>query len=255
MEPRLTEFSYGFCVTEEFANGVDAGLKAAPYFPSLYAEGKLGGGFDVQIGSALFLQFKLADELTRRSARETKLGLLEPPFFRFSLHRRDLSNQHQMLIELEGEVGNQVYYIAPSFAVISELDKAFQAKEVVVRSLMFSPTEIGPLPDDKYHNVSFSAGADSGWFLSKPKRIAAHRSREVLRRAFKQPIALEGGDSLEWLYEMAVKMRRIVRRFDGSAKLSDSRADVFPRHDLLMQVAYLARTHFGCELFVPAKPK
>ena len=42
MEKRLTEFSYGYCVTEEFANGMDAGLKAAPYFPSLYVEGKSG---------------------------------------------------------------------------------------------------------------------------------------------------------------------------------------------------------------------
>jgi hypothetical protein len=42
METRLTEFSYGYCVTEEFANGMGAGLKAAPYFPSLYIEGKAG---------------------------------------------------------------------------------------------------------------------------------------------------------------------------------------------------------------------
>jgi hypothetical protein len=27
METRLTEFSYGYCVTEEFANGMGAGLK------------------------------------------------------------------------------------------------------------------------------------------------------------------------------------------------------------------------------------
>jgi hypothetical protein len=57
MEARLTEFSYGYCVTEELANGTGPGFKAAPYFPSLYAEGKEGGGFDVQLGSALFLQF------------------------------------------------------------------------------------------------------------------------------------------------------------------------------------------------------
>lgn len=86
MEARLTEFSYGYCVTEELANGAGPGFKAAPYFPSLYAEGKEGGGFDVQLGSALFLQFKLSDELTRRNANETKLGLLNPTFFRFSLH-------------------------------------------------------------------------------------------------------------------------------------------------------------------------
>jgi hypothetical protein len=49
METRLTEFSYGYCVTEELANGMGPVLKAAPYFPSLLAEGKPGGGFDVRI--------------------------------------------------------------------------------------------------------------------------------------------------------------------------------------------------------------
>ncbi len=107
MEPTLTEFSYGYCVTEDFANGMGTGLKAAPYFPSLYAEGKIGGGFDVRIGSALFLQFKLCEELTRRSAKETQKGLLNPPFFRFWLHKRNRSAQHQMLIDLENQPGNQ----------------------------------------------------------------------------------------------------------------------------------------------------
>jgi hypothetical protein len=111
MEARLTEFSYGYCVTEELANGMGPGFKAAPYFPSLYLEGQEGGGFDVKIGSALFLQFKLSEELTRRSARETQRGLLEPTFYRFWLHRRDRSPQHRLLIELESK-GNQVYYIA-----------------------------------------------------------------------------------------------------------------------------------------------
>lgn len=91
METRLTEFSYGYCVTEELANGSGTGLKAAPYFPSLYAEGKKGGGFDVKIGSALFLQFKLCEEMRRRTALETQRGLLQPPFFRFWLHRKDRS--------------------------------------------------------------------------------------------------------------------------------------------------------------------
>src|SRR5690349_10920803 len=113
MDPTLTEFSYGYCVTEEFANGSGTGLKAAPYFPNLYAEGQIGGGYDVRIGSALFLQFKLTDVLTRRSARETREGLLEPPFSRFWLHRRDRSSQHQLLIDLEQQPGSQVYYIAP----------------------------------------------------------------------------------------------------------------------------------------------
>ena len=154
MESALTEFSYGYCVTEEFANGPGPRLKAAPYFPSLLREGRPGGGFDVRIGSALFLQFKLSERLTRRSAKETTRGLMQPPFYRFWLHRRNRSNQHRMLIDLESQPGNSVYYIAPKFAELEALNKSFAARRVLDDSVMFSPREIGPLPDDEHHRCS-----------------------------------------------------------------------------------------------------
>jgi hypothetical protein len=131
-----------------------------------------GGRFDVQIGSALFLQFKLAEELTRRSAKETKKGLLDPTFYRFRLHRRDLSSQHQLLIQLENQ-GNQVYYIAPKFADLKSLDAAYTKKRVVMQSALFSPVEIGALPDDKYHSVAFKPGKQMGG----PIRAQRNKSR------------------------------------------------------------------------------
>ena len=253
MEARLTEFSYGYCVTEELANQGGPGFKAAPYFPSLYSEGKEGGGFDVQIGNALFLQFKLSDELTRRSAKETQLGLLEPTFFRFWLHRRDRSEQHKMLIELEGK-GNQVFYIAPEFADISSLDQAYNGSGVVTQSAMFSPSEIGPLPDDKYHSVAFKAGVTSGWFLSEPKPLKVQRSRDVVSRALEAHVAgvspPENATRLfDWLNELAADMREIIK-----LNRVGERAHRTERGPL-EEVAYLARTHFGCELFLFARPQ
>ena len=143
MESRLTEFSYGYCVTEELANGPGPRLMAAPYFPSLRTEGR-EGGFDVRIGTALFLQFKLSEEMRSRKAKEAELNLLSPRFYRFWLHRRNLSNQHQMLIDLERVTGNQVFYIAPRFADVRALDKARADSAVVESSAIFSPSDIGP---------------------------------------------------------------------------------------------------------------
>jgi hypothetical protein len=256
MEARLTEFSYGYCVTEELANGPGPRLIAAPYFPSLYTEGKKGGGYDVKIGSALFLQFKLCDELSRRTAYETQLGLLQPTFYRFWLHRRDRSFQHQMLIDLESVAGNQVYYIVPKFAEVNALDRAYRQRRVVERSAIFSPTEIGPQPDKKYHRVSFRPDEDCGWFLSKPKQIRVHNKLELLKRAFSVQTAEEADQysSLDdWLEELAERMRAIrTERVKFKIRLRED--DVVVHRTPLEEVAYLARTHFGCELFLCAEP-
>jgi hypothetical protein len=255
MEARLTEFSYGYCVTEELANGTGPGFKAAPYFPSLYAEGKEGGGFDVQLGSALFLQFKLSDELTRSYATEAKLGLLNPTFFRFSLHRRDRSTQHQMLIELEAVKGNQVYYIAPGFAQLVSLDSAYQGRTVVSESALFSPSDIGPLVDDGYHTVAFRLDNAVGWFLSKPKEIPVRHQRELLKKALTKPTAPKSRLAQEWLTGLAEKMKSIAAQHSKAEVQSPNRKlRSRDNADPLNEVEYLARTRFGCELFLLAQP-
>jgi hypothetical protein len=253
MEPTLTEFSYGYCVTEEFANGAGPGLKAAPYFPSLYSEGQEGGGYDVRIGSALFLQFKLTDELRRRSARETQEGLLEPPFFRFWLHRRNRSSQHRMLIELEQQPGSQVYYIAPAFSDLDGLDAAYTSESVVQQSALFSPGDIGPLSDDVGHRVSFRADQNWGWFLSEPKQIPKRAREEIFSSALDHPKAHNISELSEWLNQVAREMRRIVREEQGALYQSEY-AEVVRRRDPLQEVAYLARTHYGAEFFFVAEP-
>lgn len=255
MEPRLTEFSYGYCVTQELANGAGPGFKAAPYFPSLYTEGQPGGGFDVQIGSALFLQFKLSDELTRRTAKETKKGLLEPTFFRFWLHRRDRSSQHRMLVELESVAGNQVFYIAPAFADINALDVAYSNGTVVARSAMFSPTDIGLLTDDQYHSVAFRPAEGSGWFLSVPKQVKVHSRRELVESDLIAGVGLSTPEGHAWLSGLVARMKVIIQQ--NTSRLPNlSRLPHSERGEgALEDAAYLARTHFGCELFLFATPR
>jgi len=255
MEPTLTEFSYGYCVTEEFSNGAGPSLKSAPYFPSLYAEGKQGGGFDVRIGSALFLQFKLCDELSRRSARETQDGLLQPPFFRFWLHRRDRSAQHRMLIDLAQQPGNQVYYIAPAFSDLDSLDSAYTTETVIQNSALFSPLDIGPLPDDEDHRVAFRADEDLGWFLSQPKQIPRYGKEHILSAVLDHSKATKFTQSFEWLRGVAEDMRRIVREREQVPVFGLEAEQAAPRRDPLQDVAYLARTHFGAEFFLVAQPQ
>jgi hypothetical protein len=76
---QFSEFSYGYCVTEDLAVGQNMPLTAAPVFPSLVQEGQSGVGYDVRFelpGIPLFLQFKLVDQMVRGNANEAKQGHL-----------------------------------------------------------------------------------------------------------------------------------------------------------------------------------
>lgn len=88
MKPLLSEFSYGYALTEELASGTFGPLTGAPIFPSLLAEGALG--YDIAMpfhGAPLFLQFKLSDKLVRNTAGE--VAYLGVPYYRFYLrHER-----------------------------------------------------------------------------------------------------------------------------------------------------------------------
>jgi hypothetical protein len=250
METRLTEFSYGYCITEEFANGMGPGLKAAPYFPSLYIEGKAGGGFDVLIGSALFLQFKLCEEFTTPRALECKKKLLNPPLYRFYLHRRDHSDQHQLLMELE-KAGNQVYYIAPGFADVDSLNRHYVRRQVTSNSAMFSPSDIGPLPDNKLHRIAFRPDDKFGWFLSDPRQIPMQRSEGVRNRTREQERARNGRDVREWAFTLVQKIESILgERYGRSWPTNEVGAIEQNADEPLQRAAYLARTYFGAEMFV-----
>ena len=158
MKPEISEFSYGFALTNELINWHGLPLTAAPVFPSLYQEGQPGGGYDVMLqrpGIPLFLQFKLSRCMTGRTTQEVKNYIFHPPFYRMPILPKPRSKQHQMLLDLEN-AGNEVYYVAPAFHTLGDLNCAYVVRQVALRSLWLRPSFIGPLPDDKSHHVAFS---------------------------------------------------------------------------------------------------
>ena len=75
---QFSEFSYGYCLTEDLIVGQGTLLTAAPVFPSLVEEGQPGFGYDVRLnrpGTPLFLQFKLVHQMVRGTANEAKGGI------------------------------------------------------------------------------------------------------------------------------------------------------------------------------------
>lgn len=129
MKPDFSEFSYGYAVTEELVSQDTASVIAAPVFPSLYAEGRKGGGYDVKIplvGTPVFLQFKLSEQLQRTNAKEHRAGLLSVPYLRMHLRPTRHSDQHNLLLALESSE-EAVFYVAPEFVRPDELNSHYLA--------------------------------------------------------------------------------------------------------------------------------
>jgi len=174
MRPGITEFSYGYAITEEIIRNQRHFIVGAPIFPSLIQEG-CEGGYDLKlnrIGFPLFLQFKLAHLMVRNTAYEIQYyGLLSLPFYRMYLMPLKLSEQHNMLLDLDNG-NNEVYYVAPFFTTQEELNNHYAANRVLQNSFLIKPNSIGILPDDNDHHVSVEQYSTFGYLFSdEPKKI------------------------------------------------------------------------------------
>jgi hypothetical protein len=230
-------------------------------FPSLIEEGQPGGGYDVQIpfaGVPLFLQFKLSDCMVRRTAFEVQQGLFMPPFFRMHLRPMKHSQQHRLLLDLECK-GRLVFYAAPHFHKPGELNDAYLNSEVINRSVFFKPSQIGRLPDDNHHHVSFKAGKPA-YLCSEPRLIQEEsKSREVFDKELMEGLRrreLFTGKA-EDVTKLAQELLGLVRKFVKPEVSSAARREVgqLAQRAPRFQIAYLARAFFGCEIVLVRKRK
>lgn len=264
MIPDFSEFSYGYAVTEELVASHKAFVVGAPIFPSLYEEGKKGGGYDLKIpfsGKAVFLQFKLSEYLKKRSAREYQNGLLKVPYYRMHLRPLRHSDQHNLLLDLEVS-GETVLYIAPEFHLTRDLNQFYLGKVVVPNSAAFRPMEIGPLPDDEAHYVAYERSFPDAFLCSyEPKLIKKQSLSDGLIPFIKSagvPTRVLGGDGLRSIANrMLDVLGRAERRFEFRQKSIDIEGirritlDRSPSD----AVGYIARSFFDAELVIlPADP-
>lgn len=254
MKPDISEFSYGFALTDELIQGVGAPLSAAPLFPSLYEEGRTGG-YDVNLrfqdAFILFLQFKLSHFMKGRNAREFQQGLFTHPFYRLHLRPRRHSRQHRLLLDLEKH-GSPVYYAAPAFHTSDELNQFYLNKEVIVSSYFISPSAIGPLPDDDAHHVAFRPRG-TAYFLSEPSPVRVLQGEVFLREL--ASVLDEASDIREVVVPLSEQMLTIIDAVrQPSLDLEPLRSERFFVLSPFQRVAYLARTFFDSEPFVVYHP-
>lgn len=179
MKLGFTEFSYGYAFTENLIRSSATGPASAPVFPNLVQEAQLG--YDVKIdapGAPIFFQFKLPELMVRNSAKELAMpGVtgLSVPFFRMPLMRRDLSSQHQHLINLETRFPGRVLYASPILDSAAAFNRSYSRASVHRDSALFSPADIGPLPDNESHVVSYMVSSHVAWRCSEPRKVSARK--------------------------------------------------------------------------------
>jgi hypothetical protein len=260
VNPDISEFSYGYALTETLISAAPSPIRAAPVFPSLLDEGKPGGGYDVHLpftGFPLFLQFKLSHRMVRDTAMEVKRGFMTIPFYRIHLRPMKHSQQHPMLLTLESS-GAAVYYAAPYFHTPTELNDAYTRRVVVQRSFFIKPSLIGPLPNQDEHHISFGRGLPT-YLCSDDPRVLREEERgeeefrdDLVSGFYKHDRLEPNQQSVE---QWADRLERIVldRSFEigwvDTEKLSTLR-DRNP----LARFTYLARAFFGCNVLLIAPP-
>jgi hypothetical protein len=249
VSPDISEFSYGFALTCELIAIANPPLRAAPILPSLIAEGRKGGGYDVNLdipGFPLFIQFKRSEHMKTRNAKESKPPAgFDLPYYRMKITERWRSAQHDMLLELEGG-GNEVFYASPLFHTVEELNAAYLGGTVSSQSRYVRPSEIGKL-DDESHCVAFNAKRI--FVCSEPREIHGveganfshlldERLRRDDRRIRDQPL-----DEMLTFVERIIERRHIRPAF--RSRPEDGGLD-----HRLQQLADIAVQCFGAQLFV-----
>ena len=153
----FSEFTYGFALTNELVNIGNPPILSAPIFPSLIAEGR-AGGYDVMLdrpGKPIFIQFKLSRLIRGHRAVEFRNREFYGPFYRMMVRSRARSRQHDMLIDLETQNNGGVYYYAPSFHAIGQLNPYYRQRQVEARSRRVRPSELRVPDDGREHWLSF----------------------------------------------------------------------------------------------------
>jgi len=261
MKPDISEFSYGYALTEALIWDTRLPVVGAPIFPSLIEEGQ-SGGFDVGIqfnGLLLFLQFKLSHFMTRGTAFEAKQGFIDVPFYRMHLRPARHSRQHAMLLDLEA-AGEIVFYAAPKFHLPSELNTAYLSRNMIQRSFFIRPSTIGPLPDEWDHHISFRDGYPV-YLCSEPRKVRGEESSEIALKELHDIIEHNGYRQYDTEVLAKINDQMISIIFDQQTSMKREMLDTEYRHKLkemkpIEKLRYLSRTYFDCEpVVVKARTK
>ena len=286
MKLHFSEFSYSHAFVENLLHYYDDAEPGEPIFLNLDNVRHLRQALKMDAPALpLCFQFKLPTMVKSEDSKEVKQYELPltSPFFRVPIMPRKVARQHDLLVELEENlIGDDeddhrcVFYAAPVFKSLQKFYTVYGGGRVHRKSALFSPKEIGLLPDGKKHHIAYSIGIDCGWFFDGPVEVHKYTFDDVYQQlgdALEARADVSLAKSIQRITEAAEPLmheavqdaekdirRRAVSDLAGSSSDDDqeSSAEADEAVDLLVEELLMLRNLFriglGCEL-VLAQPK
>lgn len=136
MKCEFSELSFTFCVMHEFINLCNAlnNHNLMPVFPTQYKEKEFG--YDVKLQGGIipiFFQFKVSEKIIKSNGAFWNYH--NGSYFKFNLYDPNISNQHNILVNLAQDPANLVYYCAPLFYQNKELSDCFSKQTICSKTL------------------------------------------------------------------------------------------------------------------------
>ena len=113
------------------------------------------------------------------------------PFFRMNLIKPNFSKQHELLVDLEDDYPELVYYATPIMEDIDIFNAAYNSATVHEQSAFFSPGDIGYLTDNYQHSIAYRNDMSFGWFCSQPQEIPVYQFEKISERIDSHYLPLE----------------------------------------------------------------
>lgn len=248
IEAKFTEFSYGYAVVNEILASSDSVILSAPYFPSLYDEGKTLG-FDVMLnfeGIPVFYQFKLADHVTSGPY----IGDFGGSYYKMKIRSKTKSKQHKLLVQLAKQ-GEDVRYIAPAFHTVDEFDYHYLNGRILGNSASFDVLEIGEIADNKAHCMTYTPWSDHGFFHSENnRRITRQFTHDGFPSLLQRGVQRQRPQIIDELYirDLFFRLMNIVSPPEKTDPIKFEFPDQKADFKLMHAINSILHSHFGAQL-------
>lgn len=226
---KFSETQFSFCFTFEFIKSFFPVIPL-PLFPSTVREG-MAGGYDVNIDGNIFFQFKVPRVFTRRTAKvAVRWDRHGKKFYVFKIKTN--GKQFELLKGIKTTT-NEVYYCAPEFASIAELEDLYYKYQIVNHSAWF-PIEAFPPPNSGNHELTYSAGGTTGVLYSEP--------RSIEKELIKSPSQRFERTGVSTIYKEAQRLIKVIDRIDERVTLDINREN---QNELVKRVHSILISHFN----------
>jgi len=200
-ECEFSETQFTFCFTFEYIKQFFPTIPL-PIFLNTVDEGRVGGGYDVQIKGNIYFQFKIPtyyDLVSNFWRRDW--DVFGHAYYKIKLETDGY--QFKLLKDLQMP-GNEVYYATPEFHTKIDLSNYYSTDNIVPNSALFSLNDLPPYLTG-HHNLIYSPLHTWGKLFSEPRQIKISKSIDPFK------LFPESKGNLT-IYKQALLLSEIIRR-------------------------------------------